>query len=80
MVTVRVRHAQDIEADKFEGHWDWAPVTIHLRSLVQEEPTARHGVRNARIASAREPVSLGDADGNGGHSRPEHSKPLDRVR
>jgi hypothetical protein len=41
VVAFRVRHAQDIEPDRLEGDWDWATATIHLRSLVREEPTER---------------------------------------
>ena len=63
VVTLSVRHAQDVEAHKFEGDWDWATATIHLRSLVHEEPTARRVVCDTVIATARETVSLGDADG-----------------
>lgn len=63
VVTLRVRHAQDIEADKFEGDWDWATATIHLRSLVQEEPTARQVLCDTVIDTAQESVSLGDSDG-----------------
>ena len=63
VVALSVRHAQDIEADKFEGAWDWATATIYLRSLVQEEPTARQVMCDIVIATAREAVSLGDADG-----------------
>ncbi len=63
VVTLSVRHAQDIGADKFEGDWDWATSTIHLRSLVQEEMTERHVLCDTVIATAGETVSLGDADG-----------------
>lgn len=63
VVALRVRHAQDIEADRFEGDWDWATATIHLRSLVQEEATGRSVVCDTVIATPGETVSLGDADG-----------------
>jgi hypothetical protein len=63
VVVLRVRHAQDIDADRFEGDWDWATVTIHLRSLVQEEVTERSVVCDTVIATPNESVSLGDADG-----------------
>lgn len=39
-LVVKVRHAQDIDADVFEGDWDWATATLHLRSVAhREEPT-----------------------------------------
>ena len=63
VITLSVRHAQDVEADRFDGDWDWATATIHLRSLAQEEATARHVVCDTVIATPRETVSLGDADG-----------------
>lgn len=63
VIALSVRHAQDIEADKLEGDWDWATATIHVRSLVQEEATGRHVVCDTLIATPREIVSLGDADG-----------------
>ncbi len=63
MVTVSVRHAQDIEADKFIGDWDWATATIHLRSLVGEERPERHVLCDTVIATPLETVSIGDADG-----------------
>lgn len=63
VVTLSVRHAQDIEADKFEGDWDWATATIHLRSLVHEEGTERHVLCDTVIATPQETLSLGDADG-----------------
>jgi hypothetical protein len=63
VVTLSVRHAQDIEADSFEGDWDWATATIYVRSLAHEEATERHVLCDTVIATSRETVSLGDADG-----------------
>ena len=63
VVALSVRHAQDIEADRFEGDWDWATATIHVRSLALEEPTERHVLCDTVIGTSREVVSLGDADG-----------------
>ena len=38
-LVVKVRHAQDIEAEVFEGDWDWATATIRVRSLTDfDEP------------------------------------------
>ena len=63
VVALSVRHAQDIEADKFEGDWDWATATLHVRSLVQEEATDRQVLCDTVVATPQETVSLGDADG-----------------
>jgi hypothetical protein len=63
VLTLSVRHAQDIEAERFEGDWDWATATIHLRSLAQEEATDRHVLCDTVITTTHDSVSLGDADG-----------------
>jgi hypothetical protein len=63
VIALSVRHAQDIEADKFEGDWDWATATIHVRSLAHEEATERHILCDTVIGTGREVVSVGDADG-----------------
>lgn len=63
VVTLRVRHAQDIEADRFEGDCDWATATIHLRSFAHEEATTRLVLCDTVIATPQETFSVGDADG-----------------
>lgn len=63
VITLSVRHAQDIEADKFEDDWDWATATIHLRSLAEAEHTERHVLCDTVVATPTEIVSIGDADG-----------------
>jgi hypothetical protein len=63
VIALSLRHAQDIEADRFEGDWDWATATIHLRSLAHEERTERHVLCDTVFATPQETVSLGDADG-----------------
>lgn len=63
VVALSLRHAQDIEADKFEDDWDWATATIHVRSLTQEQATERHVLCDTVIDTSREVLSLGDADG-----------------
>ena len=63
VVTLSVRHAQDIEADRIERDWDWATATIHLRSLVHDKGTERQVLSDTVIATPQETVSVGDADG-----------------
>jgi hypothetical protein len=63
VIALSVRHAQDLEATKFEGDWDWATATIHLRSLIREEETERQLSCDTVINTGREVVSVGDADG-----------------
>lgn len=78
VVTLSVRHAQDIEADTFEGDSDWATATIHLRSLVAVEATGRHVLCDTVIATPRETVAVGGADGNVGHFCTKRANPPDR--
>lgn len=63
VVAIGVRHAQDIEAERFEGDWDWATATVHVRSLAQDEPVDRHVLCDIVIATSDETITLGDADG-----------------
>ena len=62
VIVLKVRHAQDIDADEFEGDLDWATATIHLRSLVEGNRTGRRVLCDTVIATPEETVSLGDAD------------------
>lgn len=64
VVVLRVRHAQDIEADRFEGDWDWAVATIHVRTLVAFEPTDRTILCDVLLNTPADRISIGDADGD----------------
>lgn len=61
VIALSVRHAQDIEAEKFDG--EWATATLYVRSLVQEEGTDRHILCDTIVATSDETVAVGDADG-----------------
>jgi hypothetical protein len=63
VIAIGVRHAQDIDAERFEGDWDWATATLHVRSLGQMESIERHVLCDVVVATPNETVSLGDADG-----------------
>lgn len=63
VVAIGVRHAQDIDAERFEGDWGWATATVRVRTLGQEEPVERHVLCDIVIATPNETISLGDADG-----------------
>lgn len=63
VVALSVRHAQDIEGDRFEGEWDWATATLYVRSLTHSEATDRQILCDTVLATPQETVSLGDADG-----------------
>lgn len=60
---IAVRHAQDIEAERFEGDWDWATATFHVRSLTQVEATVRQGICDVVLPTEDDKLALGDADG-----------------
>lgn len=51
VVAIGVRHAQDIDAERFEGDWDWATATFPVRSLGQEEPVV--GPASVTLSSPR---------------------------
>lgn len=63
VVVLSVRHAQDIDGDKFEGDWHWATATIHLRSVAKSDGSARNVLCDTVIDTSAGTVSLGDADG-----------------
>lgn len=41
-LVIKLRHAQDIDADEFEGDWDWATASIQVRHVEDFEDTAEH--------------------------------------
>jgi hypothetical protein len=61
-LVIKVRHAQDIEAEVFEGDLDWATATLRVRHVAEfdilAEPPAYDGV--LRLPDGR--LSIGDAD------------------
>lgn len=62
-IAIAVRHAQDIGADRFEGDWDWATATFHVRVLTEAEAVERDVVCDFVLAAVDEQLPLGDADG-----------------
>lgn len=63
VVAIGVRHAQDIDADRYDGDWEWATATIYVRSLGGVPTIERQVLCDAVIATRDEALSLGDADG-----------------
>lgn len=61
-LVLRVRHAQDIDADRFEGDWDWATATIRVRSLASFEADAEEPVLVAQLHLPSGLLAIGDAD------------------
>ena len=62
-VIVTVRHAQDIEADSFDGDFEWAEVTVTSR-LLAEVPadSGWRPVYSGRLLTPSGQLYLGDAD------------------
>ncbi len=61
-LVIRVRHAQDIQAERFEGDWDWATATIRVRSLVSFEPDPEEPAYVGALHLPGGLLAIGDAD------------------
>jgi len=61
-LVVRVRHAQDTEAERFEGEWDWATATIRVRSLVSFEGGSEDPIFTGVLHLPGGLLAIGDAD------------------
>jgi hypothetical protein len=61
-LVIKVKHAQDIDAERFEGDWDWAIATIHVRSLTGFEDTDEGPEFDGQLALPGGRLELGDAD------------------
>jgi hypothetical protein len=57
-----VRHAQD-SIESFDGDWDWATASLHVRPLTASEPTPRSIACDAVLQTPSGRLNLGDADG-----------------
>jgi hypothetical protein len=60
-LVIKVRHAQDTDADVFEGDLAWATASVRVRSLTRfesEEPALHEGT--LRLPGGR--LTIGDAD------------------
>jgi hypothetical protein len=61
-LVVKVRHAQDIDAEAFEGDWDWATATVVVRSLTAFAEDAEDPVYDGVLVLPDGRLSVGDAD------------------
>lgn len=61
-LVIKVRHAQDIDAEVFEGDWDWATATIRVRSLTDFEDTAEPPIYEGVLRLTNGQLAIGDAD------------------
>lgn len=62
-LVVKVRHAQDIEAEVFEDDWSWATATVVVRSLTGFDEDAADLVYEGLLLLPDGRLSIGDADG-----------------
>jgi hypothetical protein len=60
-MVVLVRHAQD-SVESFEGDWDWATASLHVRFLTALESTQRSIACDAVLQTPSGRLSVGDAD------------------
>jgi len=61
-VVIKVRHAQDIDAEVFEGDWDWATATILVRSLAGFERPGEPAIYDGTLRLPGGRLAIGDAD------------------
>jgi len=59
---IKVRHAQDIDSEVFEGDWDWATATIHVRSLVEFDNIQGELLYEGELVLPEGKLAVGDAD------------------
>ena len=61
-LVIKVRHAQDVDAEVFEGDFDWATATIQLRSLTDFEDTPEPVIYEGLLRLPQGQLAIGDAD------------------
>jgi hypothetical protein len=61
-IVIKVRHAQDVDAERFEGDWDWAVATIRLRSMTDFESDTESLVYDGVLRLPGGLLAIGDAD------------------
>jgi len=61
-LVIKVRHAQDIEAEVFEGDWDWATASIHVRSLIDFDQVQESVAFEGLLQLPTGELTIGDAD------------------
>lgn len=61
-LVLKVRHAQDIEAEVFEGDWDWAVATIDVRYAADFASTQDPIVFDGSLHLPDGVLAIGDAD------------------
>lgn len=62
-LVILVRHAQDTEAEVFEGDWEWATATTHVKTLAEAESASRPVLCDVVLNTPTCRLGIGDADG-----------------
>ena len=81
-LVIKVRHAQDIDAEVFEGDWDWATATIPVRPLAEFEDSAEPVIYEGVLRLPDGRLAIGDADSEvtRQRSRSGHARTGTRAR
>jgi hypothetical protein len=61
-LVIKVRHAQDVDAEVFEGDWNWATATLRVRSLIDFDNTAEPVIYEGLLRLPDGRLTIGDAD------------------
>lgn len=61
-LVIKVKHAQDIEAEVFEGDWDWATASIQVRSLTDFKPADESVAFEGLLRLPAGELTIGDAN------------------
>jgi hypothetical protein len=61
-IVIKVRHAQDVDIDVFEGDGDWATATVLVRSLTELEDTVERVIYEGLLRLTNGRLVIGDAD------------------
>ena len=61
-LVIKVRHAQDVDVERFEGDWDWAIATIRMRSMAEFEDTTETVAYQGLLRLPDGRLAVGDAD------------------
>ena len=61
-LVIKVKHAQDISAEVFEGEWDWAIATVRVRCIPSVEDAGERPEFEGSLILPGGRLEIGDAD------------------